>query len=180
MLITAQAQAPHQAAASPAASKSVTVGDAVVVFYTPGGFFRGWGDQFKHIAWGKADLASFGTIFDGKERIARFRRARYLVLRLPAGAHAFSATVSRSKPNPKETLSVTLAPDSVTYFAETSTIMNYATLWSTVSSHLEQSNCREFVEEDAKVKMEPEPEGKIDKKAAGQVDASFDVRACKP
>lgn len=162
---------------TPAAPSS---GDATVVFFTPGGFFRGWGDQFKHIVWGKADAASFGTIFDGPERIARFRRARYLVLRMPAGAHTFSATVSRSKPNPKETVSVTLLPGSVTYFAETSTITNYATIWETIASHLKQSSCQEFVEEDAKVTMQPEPEGKIDKKAFNQVDTTFDVRSCKP
>ncbi len=160
---------------------AATSAAGTVVFFTPGGFFRGAGDQFKHTLWGKADMASFGSVYDGAERLVTLPRARYLVIRVPPGPHTFSANISHKKPNPKEELTVTIAAGGVTYIAETSTVTNYGLgVVQTMTSHLSESTCREFAEEDAKVKMQPVQPKKIAPASAGKVDEAYDVLNCKP
>lgn len=42
---------------------------STVVLFTPGGYFYGWGDEFKK-PFGKADFRSEGAVFDGTQLIA--------------------------------------------------------------------------------------------------------------
>lgn len=142
--------APAQQVESPSAEK------ATVVFFTPGGHWRGTVSQLKTPLYGKADIPSMGTVFDGQDRIATLSHSRYLVLQLAPGHHHFSANLNKKKPSAKETLDLDLRAGEVSFVAVTTTLMNYAAgIVATLTSHIESASCDEFRSEMEKTHLEP-------------------------
>lgn len=152
--------------------------EATVVVFTPGSHWRGTGEQFKTLLFGKADMASYGEFFDGTTRIAYLTHSRYLILRLPPGEHSFSGSMSKKRPN-KVVTKLNLAAGSTTYLALTATLTNYGLgVYATVAAHLDDATCREFMEDQRKNHGEPVLEKHITESYRVKVATLADLPAC--
>ena len=152
-----------------------------MVFFTPGGHWRGTTSQLKALAFGKADVLSIGGIFDGKDFVAFLSHSRYMTLRFPAGAHTFSTSLNRKHPNPKELLVLELTPGSTAYIAVTATMTNYGLgVYSTMTSHIASATCEEFVEANKDHPLQEVEEKRVAKAMLPRLERGASPIPCTP
>ena len=128
---------------------------ATVVFFTPGSHWRGTVSQLKTLIAGKGDIASTGSVFDGKSRLVSLSHTRYVALQTSAGPHTFSANLTGNHPKASETVALSLTAGTVTYVAITTTVVNYGMgVYSKLTSHIEVATCEDFAAENVEHPLE--------------------------
>ena len=133
---------------------SLQTAKATVVLFTSGSHWHGTGSQLKTILFGKADIVSTGSVFEGKEWIAQFSHSRHLLMQMYPGMHLLSANQTRKHSNQKEAVILNLKPGSVTYLSVTTTTTNYRWgVYQTITSHIGTTTCQECADDHAANKV---------------------------
>jgi hypothetical protein len=107
--------------------------DVEVTFYSAGSLW----------AYAKpvTDGAAFaGYVYDGRERLAFLHPQRFFTLRLPAGPHVFSASLSGKHPADNSSLPVTLV-EGKSYFVRSLLDLRGVVVISTSKGHLDEVTC---------------------------------------
>ncbi len=153
-------------------------GSAIVVFFTPGGHWRGMGEKLNPFAL-KSKTTSMGVVYEREHPIVRLTHSRFVVLMLKPGSHTFGA--GRLEHVPKESVTVSLEPGSITYFAVTTTAPSVLAGYAVAEkSHLEVVPCTLFAQDHSGSKSEPAERSQVAESYRGALDEVTDATYCKP